>query len=272
MIAELHIQAAWRNGKTILKNSFCSHPFKLADITEDKNGRILHLMLMSSSPGILDNDHYKIRIELDEECCIKFKTQSYQRLFQMKTGAQQEMQVIMKKASSFIFLPHPSVPHNASIFSARNKFHLSEDCFLIWGEILTCGRKLSGEMFLFSKYHSQTEIYVLDKLIMKENLLVVPAISNMNAIGQLEGYTHQASFTCICCNLSNTSVIEGIHDILLQEKDVCFGISALSNHGFTVRLLGYRAEQLHDTLQMIADYLTALPKTEELTKGTSYAK
>ena len=56
----------------------------MANITEDKTGATLQLMLMSSSPGILDGDEYKIKIELEENCSLQLHTQSYQRLFNMK--------------------------------------------------------------------------------------------------------------------------------------------------------------------------------------------
>ena len=241
-----------RNGKTFLKNSFCSSPFKLADITEDKNDQTLHLMVMSSSPGILDNDDYEIRIELNENCSIELQTQSYQRLFQMKSGAKQEMKINMAAGSTFIFLPHPSVPHESSIFSSKNVFHLSQDCFLIWGEVVTCGRKLNGEVFRFSKYHTVTEIFLSGKLIVKENLLIAPALTDVNAIGQLEGYTHQASFTCVGNTFPVTPFIDVIHELLIDEKDISLGVSALACNGFIVRLMGYKAEQLYDILKLIA--------------------
>src|SRR5688572_5960919 len=218
MIAKLHIQAAIRKGKTILKSSYYTQPFKLADITEDKNGHRLHLMLMSSSPGILDNDDYKINIELEEHCFVELETQSYQRLFQMKAGAKQEMEVRMERGSSFIFLPHPAVPHEASVFSSKNKFYLANDCLLIWGEVLTCGRKLNGEIFRFSRYQTITEIFLSGKLIAKENLMVAPALTDVNAIGQLEGYTHQASFMCVGNMFSIDPFIEYIHELLLHEQ------------------------------------------------------
>ena len=41
-------------------------------------------MLMSSSPGILDEDKYLMKIEVAEGCALKLHTQSYQRLFTMK--------------------------------------------------------------------------------------------------------------------------------------------------------------------------------------------
>src|SRR3989337_3932135 len=105
MIGKLNVLAASRNGKTFLKSCFCIQPFKLGDITENKNDHKLCLMLMCSSPGVLDNDHYKIKIELDEGCNVALSTQSYQRLFHMKTGAKQEMELRMGRGSSFTFLP-----------------------------------------------------------------------------------------------------------------------------------------------------------------------
>ena len=60
MKARLHIQTAVRNGITCLKQSFYTPPFKVANITEDKQAGPLHLMLMCSSPGILDGDDYQL--------------------------------------------------------------------------------------------------------------------------------------------------------------------------------------------------------------------
>ena len=64
MNSKLHIQATLKKGKTILVNSFFTPPFKLADITEEKSAPALRLMVMNSSPGILDNDAYQIEIQL----------------------------------------------------------------------------------------------------------------------------------------------------------------------------------------------------------------
>ncbi|MBC7826989.1 MAG: urease accessory protein UreD [Chitinophagaceae bacterium] len=272
MIAALQIQAGLRNGKTFLKNSFYTQPFKLLDITEDKTDATLRLMMMSSSPGILDEDEYKIQVELGEQCSVELETQSYQRLFHMKNRATQQMQVKMAKGSSFIFLPHPSVPHECSSFLSKNIFYLLEDCMLIWGEVLTCGRKLNGEVFRFSRYHSQTEIFLSGKLIVKENLLVAPASTNVNAIGQLEGFTHQSSFICICKEIPGNPALESIHEILSVEKDICFGVSTLSVNGIIIRLLGYGAEQLYNIQKTISKLVIAANKKANNIKTKTYAK
>src|SRR5687768_18226569 len=84
-----------KNGRTFLKSVYNTPPFKLADITGNKKAQKLQLMIMSASPGVLDGDEYRIKIELAEDTEVELVTQSYQRLFQMKKGAAQSMDVHM---------------------------------------------------------------------------------------------------------------------------------------------------------------------------------
>ncbi len=258
MIAKLHITTALRNGVTYLKECFFTPPFKVANITEDKKSNKLHLMLMSSSPGILDEDKYELKVELAANCVLELHTQSYQRLFNMKMGATQNMNVHLQPHSSFIYLPHPAVPHEDSIFTAINKIYLEEGCTLVWGEVLTCGRKLNGEVFKFSKYHNCTEIYFHNKLIIKENLLMQPTVINVHSIGQLEGFTHQASLIYLNETADIKRLNKAISEFVSLHEGIVFGISSLQKNGMVVRLLGQKGEQLFNLLQDISRKLTLL--------------
>jgi urease accessory protein len=253
MIASLHIETALRDGITYLKKSFFTTPFKVANISEDKKDKTLRLMLMSSSPGVLDGDAYQIKIDLDEGCSLHLQTQGYQRLYNMKQGASQQIEVYMEKGAVFCFLPHPSVPHEASSFVTKNRFYLSANCSLIFGEVLTCGRKLNGEVFLFSKYHSITEVFIGGKLVVKENLLMQPATINVNALGQLEGFTHQASFIYLNEQADIKTLTESVSGFLNQQTEIDFGITAAPINGLIVRILGQKAEQLFECLKQIAE-------------------
>jgi urease accessory protein len=256
MIAELNIATKLRDGITYLGKTYCTPPFKLADVREDKRDKTLQLMLMSSSPGILDGDEYRVNIEVNEGCSLDLQTQSYQRIFNMKGSAIQHFDVLMQNEASFSYLPHPSVPHENSSFTTRNKIYLTDNCKLIWGEVLTCGRKLNGEVFLFTKYHSITEVFLNNKLIIKENLLIQPATINVHAMGQMEGYTHQASLICLGFDTAK----EVIKTFLTTQSDIDFGITEVPKGGILVRILGQKAEQLHQCLKTIANMVNA--KTE----------
>jgi len=252
VISHLHIQTAERNGISYLKQSYYTPPFKVANITEDKKAGPLHLMLMCSSPGILDGDDYQLKINIEEDAHLHLHTQSYQRLFNMKQGARQKQEVYLQKNAALIYIPHPAVPHRQSIFTSYNKIYLQGNNLLLWGELLTCGRKLNGEQFHFVKYHSLTEVYLNGRLIIRENWLVQPGITPVHDIGQWEGFTHQASLLMLDNRESITAHYETINAFLQQQKDITYGISTLANSGLIVRLLGYKAEQLFNCQHAIA--------------------
>ncbi len=255
MIAKLHIQTKLRNNFTVLKEAYCTPPFKIANISEDKKDRTLQLMLMTSSPGILNGDEYQIKIDLEQGCSLNLHTQSYQKLFTMKNEASQTFEVNLDCNSSFCYLPHPTVPHESSNFRSINKVFLSSNCTLVWGEVLTCGRKLNGEIFQFSKYHNLTEIFLNRKLIIKENLLLQPSKINLNAIGQLENYTHQASLIYLDEKAEVKSLIQSINTFLSRQLQVIFGVTETQKNGLMVRMLGFKAEQLHNCLIQISNLI-----------------
>jgi urease accessory protein len=262
LTGKLHIETALRNERTILKSSFCTAPFKIADITEDKNQKKLRIMLMSSSPGILDEDEFYLEINVAERCNLELQTQSYQRLFQMTQGARQSLNVHLKEDCSIVYISHPLVPHENSKFFSKNKIMMDETSSLTWGEVISCGRKQNGEIFKFSYYHSITEVFYNGKLVVKENILMKPAETDLRCIGQFEGYTHQASLIFIdkASDLNNKR--EAILSLLQQEDNIEFGMSRLPVNGMIIRLLGYKAEQLFDLLKKISCVLSAI-KTKQ---------
>jgi urease accessory protein len=240
---------------TFLKSCFCTPPFKVLDITEGPCKNLLHLMLMSASPGVLDGDAYHFNIHVAAGGSLQLHKQSYQRLFQMQIGAFQQMNITVEEGASFCFLPHPTVPHRLSSFTGINIINLSSHCRLVWGEVLTCGRKGSGEAFTFSKYHSRTEIFFQGRLAVKENVLLQPSETAITGIGYWEGYTHQASLLYLEERIQVPEVMESLYAWLQQQEALCFGVTALPVSGVLVRILGYSGETLHHCLQQLAALL-----------------
>lgn len=248
----LNIEVAAENGRSYLKNCYCTTPLKVLNISEDKQQPTLCLMLMSSSPGILDGDDYDLKIKLEANSALQLHTQAYQRLFSMQRYATQKMEIKLAKNAAFSYIPHPVVPQAKADFTVRNKIYLEENCSLILGEIITCGRKLNGEIFLFSKYHSVTEVFINNKIVIKENLLMQPFLFNLNTIGQLQNFTHQASLIYLCEKAVIKPIITNLLQLLSSQQNISMGISVAPVNGLIVRLLGQKAEQLFDCLKMVA--------------------
>lgn len=263
----MNIQVGFKNNKSYIRESFCRQPFKAANITEDKRESLLRLMLMSSSPGILNNDNYSIKIIIDENASLMLTTQGYQRLFSMGNKASQTIDVDIKKNGTLFYLPYPSVPHKASDFTSVNTIHLTTDHTLLWSEILTCGRKLSGEEFIFTRLHNLTSIFIDNKLVVRENLLMRPLQDRVHSIGNLEGYTHQSGLLFLNDTVDIKKIQEEIKEILSGMEDIIFGISLLPVNGLICRVLGNKAERLFECNNKIASvikiFLTNKPANRE---------
>lgn len=249
MNGSLFVKACMRDGKTILKESYFSPPFKLANITDRNDGEMLNLVIMSSSPGILDKDDLAVTVILDEGASVKLATQSFQRLFQMNAGAGQRTELVLASNSTLRYLPFPCVPHERAIFTSSTIVRLQPGSRLIYGEVITCGRSLNGEQFKFTHFENRTSIFYSERLVLKELVRMTPAVSNHLAMGLLEGFTHQASMICI----TEAEIQQRAVEFVSQQAGVEWGISAIPAHGILVKLLGSSAYTLHALLEGLAD-------------------
>jgi urease accessory protein len=251
----LHIDAACKHNNTYLQNCYHTHPYKIANITEDKTNSELRLMMMSSSPGILSNDEYDVIINLQEGAALHLTTQAYQRLFTMEESATQRVLVQLAEQSSLCYLPHPVVPHKGASFTSVNNIYLQPQHRLLWSEIITCGRKHCGEEFTFKRYQNVTNIFINNKLVVKENVLLQPSVHPLNSIGQLEGYTHQSTLLWLDDKAAIPSLIEDCRTLLSTIEGVAYGVSQLPVNGLIIRLLGFKGEQLMDAHMRLAALL-----------------
>lgn len=246
--------------QTILKDVYFTPPFNLVEVRENKENPLLEIMVMSSSPGILNDDFYDINIEVVDGSSLNLQTQSYQRIYVSEKGTRQNMAISVGDSAYFSHVPHPVVPHKGAHYTARNTIHIKDGSTLLWGEILTCGRKYMAreELFLFKKHHAVTEIFQEDVLIFKDNLYIVPEEIDLGQFGQYEGYTHQGSLFFIMPKINVAERMEKISDRLSKEDGISFGISQLLDNAYVLRILGHGAEQLYKLftgIRLAEDYL-----------------
>ncbi|MBB6501060.1 urease accessory protein UreD [Pedobacter cryoconitis] len=259
MICSLNLTVEEKNGRSYLKDVFVTPPFRVVPVGQHQSDQAAYLMIMSSSPGILSGDEYQIDIHVQERARLQLQSQSYQRLYNMENSATQHLEVQLEKGSSFFYVPHPVVPHENSFFTSINKVYLEDDCELLMSEIITCGRKHHGEVFKYRHFQNLTEIYHHERLIMKDNVLLQPAMMPLTSTGLLEEYTHQGTLIYLHTKgYSVNEVIEHFFSSVSLEQDVIFGISALQQKGFVLRILGHGGEQLYNCFQKVQHYLWEL--------------
>ncbi len=247
MISKIKISTAVEDGRTRLKDSFYNAPYKVVHYGSSQAAEHLELIIMSSSPGILDEDRLEINIEAREGSRFRLFTQSFNKLHPMKSGASQEMTLTLANDVVFQYIPHPVIPFERSVFENRNNLHIHPGSTLIWGDVISSGRVHSGESFEFTSYRNNTRVFFDDKLEIFDNQLIIPSQQPVKSLLFYEGYTHQATLLYVSEKASDLKL--ELDEILTgRYSEIEFGFSQCSDHGVVIRALGNDGELMYDWL------------------------
>ncbi|MGX1639555.1 urease accessory protein UreD [Sphingobacterium sp. NPDC055431] len=250
MDSAIKINAEKENQKTVLKESYHSAPYKLTYYGSPTFHEHLEMIIMSASPGVMDEDKLTIDVHVKEAAELKLFTQSFNKVHPMKIGAVQETQIQLERNAIFHYIPHPITPFKDSIFLAKNEIHMDKDAVLIWGDIICSGRVHMKESFVFSQLHSLTKIYKDNKLIFIDNQFLSPAKQPIQKMLFFEGYTHQATLL-FSSSFAKDLKVE-LDEILVQDyEDITYGFTQAANDVVIFRALGNNGELLYDFLLML---------------------
>lgn len=188
-MSELSICTACVGGKTVLTDCGFTAPIKIAKpfYREDHT----EVMMMAASAGLLDGDHYDIRVHVGENCALGFTGQSYTKIFRSeREGAGQDVSIRVDSGGKFLYMPCPVIPFAGSRYAAKTEVRLAPDSRFAMCDILSCGRGAMKERFLFDSYRSRTAVYVGEKLVFLDNVRLCPGETDLSGIGFFEGHTH----------------------------------------------------------------------------------
>lgn len=247
MLSTIKVNAEREGKQTVLKGSSCNAPYKVLHYGSRHFHKHLELIMLSATPGIMDEDEIDIEINVHEGAHLKFFTQSFGKLHPMEKGAIQRTKVQVKKEGIYKFTPHPVIPFANSKFKLYNEIHLDESATLIWGDIIASGRVHSGESFKFTRLHSVTKVYCNKKLVLLDNQLLEPGRQPFDSILFYEHYTHQA--TLIFVSPFAAELKAELDEILAVRYDeITFGFTQCAPNAVMIRAMGHEGGLLHDWL------------------------
>lgn len=243
-----------KENRTLLENSFADIPYQLMHYGNKNLDKQEHLemMIMCSSPGVMDNDSLRITIHCKKNAALKLFTQSYNKLHPMKKGARQSTLIKLETDSLLQYIPHPMIPFKDSLFHASTEIRMEETAHLIWGDIISGGRIHSGERFEFKSVHNQTELFVKNELIFCDNQLLEPGKQPIEEMLFFEGYSHQGTLLLVS---SEAELFKKELDDILKEQftDMQYGFTQCHKNAILIRTLGNSGEALHGWMTNVGD-------------------
>lgn len=265
MHSRLHLTTQLNQcGQTTFANCYYTPPLKilpLAQMAAPVWPQALPAIQMSSSPGLLAGDRIDIEIELAQQTQLYLFTQAFTRVQSMpaENEAQQHTRIVLHEHSRLCYLPHPLVLHRDAALTQSMQISLADNCQLILGEIIACGRVLNQECWDFHYLSSRINIDYQQQPLLSDNIYWQPQQQPLNVLGQMEQYTHQACLYYINTAASKAQIQQLINQIYaallpkwpLENNQYLWGITQAADCAFCLRALGLGAEVLQNFMQQI---------------------
>ncbi len=192
-------------GRTAVTQCRSNSPLKL--LTPRSPGGNAWIFSGTYGGGLVDGDSIDLQVHsgCDTRCLLT--TQASTKIYRCEAiGCRQALQVRADMNAIVASIPDPIVCYAGARFEQRQRFELSRDSGLVMLDWFTAGRKAHGERWAFRRYLSQTEVFVEQKCVFRDALLLDRAdgpIGGDMRMGRVDCFA-----TAVVCGLPFQKVTE----------------------------------------------------------------
>lgn len=224
----------------------------------DTSGIPCYFML-SLGGGFVAGDQYENKFVLEDEAKLILTTQSPNKIFKSpnRIPAVQKTSIYLGQGSQLEYIADNLIAYEDAYYVQETVIHMKEDSSLTYIDGITPGWAPTGEKFKYDEVKLKTQIYKDGQPILLDYLKLTPKISNMQALGMLEHYTHFGTMMVIDDRITDEMIKEmrGLIDEL--DKSIHYGISKPYCKGFVLRILSNLTQDIEKVIEVCHDYIRA---------------
>lgn len=248
-LSQLSVTTACHGGQTTLENVYFTAPFKIMHPFYPP--KRMQLMVLTASAGIMAGDQQQISYQIRAGSQVEVISQAFEKIHNMEgASASRTIQIKMEKNSLLVYHPQPAIPYKGSAFFSRLEAEIEPGSRLVLCDILTCGRKSSGESFAYRFYENLVQVKRSGHLIYRDYARFHPQEMDMWGMGMYEGYTHLLQLTLFGFHW-DSSALSSLGDFLQECPHTTGAFTRLSDTDVAIRVLGNTAQELMDLSSQI---------------------
>ncbi len=142
-----------------------------------------------------------------------------------------------------------------AIYKQVNNIYLDESSTLIYSDGITAGWSPEGDNFKYKSVQLKSNVYVNNKLVLLDNLIVNPINNDVTKLGFFEEYSNFGTLLVINKNVDDKVITELREVIRKLNLPVDFGISKLEVNGFVLRVLGNLTQHIEQVTGVCHNYI-----------------
>ncbi|MGX4598652.1 urease accessory protein UreD [Faecalimicrobium sp. JNUCC 81] len=246
-----------RDKETVLAKRYFDGLVKVSPTIHLDREKIPTYFLLQLGGGYVEGEKYKNVITLKKGSRGIVTTQAPTKVYKCPNNIKTEQYTIinLEEDSILEYITDTVILYKDSIYRQINNIYMNESSTLIYTDGITSGWSPQGELFQYSSLQLKTQVYVDNKIILLDNLLVNPKENDVTQLGFFEGYQNFGTLLVINKYITE-NIIEELREKVKQlDLNISFGISKLEVNGFILRVLGNLTQNIESVIKTCHDYI-----------------
>lgn len=246
-----------RNENTIATKKFYEGLVKVSPTIKMDRENIPTFYLLQLGGGYIEGEKYKNTFKLKDEARAIITTQASSKVYKCVNNIKTEQETIIELGRNSVleYITDSVILYKDAIYKQVNNIYLDETSTLIYSDGITAGWSPEGENFKYNSVQLKSNVFVNNKLVLLDNLIVNPNDNDVTKLGFFEEYLNFGTLLVINENIDD-KVIDELRDVIKNlNLPIDFGISRLEVSGFVLRVLGNLTQHIERAIGACHNYI-----------------
>ena len=254
---EFDIVLEQKNGKTVISEKRFNGLIKVSPTIHLDSEKISTYFIVGLGGGYVEGEKYKYSITQKEDTRAIITTQSSTKVYKCENNnrTEQETTINLEKNSILEYITDSVILYKNAIYKQVNNIYMDDSSTLIYSDGITSGWSKDGDAFQYSNVQLKTNVYLNNKLVLLDNLLLDPKRNDVTKLGFFEGYKNFGTLLVINKNINAQTIEDLRNEIKNLNLPIYFGISELEVNGFVLRVLGNLTQNIESAIKLCHNYV-----------------
>lgn len=232
-------------------------------LTPRARGQSVWAFSSSFGGGLVAGDQTELAIEIGKRASCFVGTQASTKVYRNPAGLPSGHRTSAKldDGAFLVFAPDPVQAFAQSSYTQRQEFFLRKDSSLVLLDWVTGGRTARGERWEMDFYHSRSDVFVEDRRVFVDSLLLEPEMGSLKGAHRLGRFNCVATVTFLgpATESARSRLLSRVADEPVVRQAECLLCASQITDGIVARLAGSETEKIG---RIIREFLS--PTTELL--------
>ncbi|MDU7549978.1 MAG: urease accessory protein UreD [Clostridium perfringens] len=246
-----------KNNRTTINEIYYDGVSKVSPTISLDNEKIPCYFLIHLGGGYLEGEVCDNYIELKDNCRSIITTQTPTIAYKCESGISSKQFTTIKLGENSVveYILDNTILFKNSMFEQYTDIYMKESSTFIYTDGITSGWSPDGEKFKYKFMRMRNRVFIDNKIVLLDNLILKPNIQEMHEIGLMEGYTNYGTAIVIDRRINEKFVEELREEVEKLNLDIKFAISIIEVNGFVIRVLGNFTQDIQKSIYLCINHI-----------------